>query len=111
MSTAGPLSTRKGDSSFADPEYRSFDDVFTAFDRTRPTTKSYLILDEFKWSNQPIGLDVGSTLRQKVETLWPDRAAQIRLALFSPRGFTEALDTWASANGAWLVSAEEVVGA
>ena len=70
-----------------------------------------VLAGECKWSSRPIGLDVGKALHHKVETLWPDRAERIRLALFSPRGFTEALKTWASANGAWLVSAEEMVRA
>jgi hypothetical protein len=47
--------------------------------------------------------------RIKVRTLWPHRADQIRLALFSARGFTPPVQTWARANGTWLVSAKEMV--
>jgi hypothetical protein len=68
-----------------------------------------VLAGECKWSNRPIGLDVGQALRRKVEALWPDRIETIRLALFSPRGFTRALESWAAANGTWLVSAEDLV--
>lgn len=38
-----------GDPSFASPRYESFGDLFTAFDRLRPPTRTYLILDEYQY--------------------------------------------------------------
>lgn len=38
-----------GDASFASPSYATFGDLFTAYDRVRPTGKSYLILDEYQY--------------------------------------------------------------
>jgi AAA+ ATPase superfamily predicted ATPase len=68
-----------------------------------------VLAGECKWSNRRVGLEVGKALEQKVQTLWPDRAGQIRLALFSAQGFTPPVETWARANGTWLVSAKEMV--
>ena len=68
-----------------------------------------VLAGECKWSNRRVGLEVGKALEQKVQALWPNRAGQIRLALFSAHGFTSPVERWARANGAWLVSAKEMV--
>lgn len=68
-----------------------------------------VLAGECKWSNRPVGLEVAKGLEQKVRDLWPHRAGQVRLALFSARGFTPPVETWARASRASLVSAKELV--
>ena len=66
---------------------------------------------ECKWSRRPISIEVGESLRRKVERLWPDTYERIRLAIFSAGGFTAALRTWAAARGAWLVEPADLTAA
>jgi AAA+ ATPase superfamily predicted ATPase len=64
---------------------------------------------ECKWTGRPASLEVGEALRRKVERLWPDQLDRIRLAVFSAGGFGEALQRWARAHDAWLLSAKDLV--
>jgi AAA+ ATPase superfamily predicted ATPase len=69
-----------------------------------------VLAGECKWSSRPVSVAVIEALRRKVEATWPERADRIRLAVFSAAGFSQALKTWASDRGAWLVGPGELVG-
>lgn len=63
---------------FAAPQYHSFDDLFTAYDRLRPPGKSFLILDEYQYlcEVQPA---LSSVLQRHWDELWS--RSQVMLVL------------------------------
>ena len=56
-----------------------------------------------------MGLGVLRGLRDKVDRSWPEKAAQIRLVLFSAGGFTDALHVAAAAENVALIGCAELV--
>lgn len=68
-----------------------------------------VLAGECKWSSSPVGLDVAKALEQKVErTFGPGR--EVRLAIFSASGFTDALREWAKNEGVLVADAADIVG-
>ncbi|OYV71840.1 MAG: hypothetical protein B7Z74_06515, partial [Deltaproteobacteria bacterium 21-66-5] len=70
-----------------------------------------VLAGECKWSRRPTSVEVGDSLRRKVERLWPGTHDRIRLAVFSAGGFTAALRTWAVGRGVWLVGVTDLIAA
>jgi len=68
-----------------------------------------VLAGECKWTERPASVEVGETLRRKVERLWPERHDRIRLAVFSAGGFGDALQGWARERGAWLLGGRDLV--
>lgn len=57
-----------------------------------------------KWTARPVDCRVLQELREKVHALWPDRAADIELAIFCPGGFTQELVDAAQGSRVRLIS-------
>lgn len=66
---AASMALAWGEPAFAAPRYRTFGDLFAAYDRLRPTSRSLLILDEYQYlcEVQPA---LGSILQRHWDESW-----------------------------------------
>jgi len=69
-----------------------------------------VLAGECRFSRQPVGLDTAHALAGKVKQRWPDRAARIKLMLFSTAGFAPPVIRWAGENRAFLIEAAHLTG-
>jgi hypothetical protein len=65
---------------------------------------------ECKWTSRETRTETLDALRAKVARLWPDQAAQIRLAIFSAGGFSPALLNKADGQRVFLFDCRDLTG-
>lgn len=77
-SLARSMGDALGDLAFANPQYASFGDLFDAYDRARPLTRSYLIIDEYQYlcETQPA---LSSIIQKHWDERWRDSSLMIVL--------------------------------
>ena len=88
----------------------SYWDRKTQIDVVGVDEKSYpRVAGECKWSARPIGMAILGQLKNKIQKVWPERAGNMRLMVFSGGGFSPGLRAVAESERIVLVDCEKLV--
>ncbi|MBI4864632.1 MAG: ATP-binding protein [Candidatus Riflebacteria bacterium] len=67
-----------------------------------------VLAGECKWSSRPATRDDLLLLQKKVQQIWPEHAARVRLAFFSRSGFDRSARSGSVGRGCWLLGPRDL---